>query len=151
MLDVFFQYGNALLGWVAVLALVIQQAFDHFKVMFLEPFMERQHMAGEQRVRFLWVIRALVVIAAYYLVWGGNTQTIAQLPFMAIFAPFAADAVVIILVIGGTELIHHLIGALAELKNFFASLQLPPPPQTTAQRASRSPAPTPQHERNPSF
>lgn len=147
MLEQITQYGGALLAWVLILALAFQQGFDHFKVIFLEPFMQAQRLSDERRVRFLWVVRAILVTATYYFVWGGNTQTVTQLPFMTVFPPFAADIIVILLVIGGTEVVYLLMRALDEFKAFLQKLQLPTPSPSTAQRAPASPAP--RSERNP--
>lgn len=131
-LDQFINYGGALLGWVLILALAFQQGFDHFKVMFLDPVLDQRKFDSDARLRVVWAVRALLVVGSYYLIWGGNAQTVTQLPFMALFPPIAGDFLVILLVIGGAQFIHLLQGLLEELKVVLEKLKLPSSPTIPA-------------------
>jgi hypothetical protein len=135
-LDTALANAIAYLMYTMTLALALQVGIEQLKPLIITPIRESLKITDENYVTFMYVVRAVVTIAAYVFVWGGVAATRLAVPFLGFVPDLALGVVTVLIVIGGEEIINALIDRLNALKEAAEVITLPPAPVVEAQSGS---------------
>lgn len=137
-LDLALANAIAYLLYTLTLAVALQVGIDQLKPFIITPLREALKISDEDYRPFMYLVRAVLTIVAYTMIWGGVGATRLAVPFLAFVPDLALGVVTVLFVISGESVINDLVDKLRAAKEAAESMAI----ITTIEVPNTEPAPS---------